>query len=474
MEFFESLSRGLSRMAELPFLFACFLIVPLLVLGWWRKIYPRPQTYFVLLIPLALSIVRLRFGFLEPLVLTLDVFLCLALGLDVFTIPRAATFSIRRQMVRVASLAKPHPISTEVEYRGTWPCHITVTEDLPETFQLDPAMQSHYFAGRSRATFHWDVNAQQRGEYQLEHVYLRIRSFMGFWACIQHFDCPGTIQVYPDLQQLTQYALLAKSNRLNLLGFRKSRRAGQENDFERLRDFTKDDQFKFIDWRATARRNKLTVRDFQVTQSQRILFLLDCGRMMTNQSRGLTLLDHCLNAMLMLSYVALSRGDSVGLLCFSDKIDCYVPPRGDSTQINRMLHASYNIFPRMVESRFDEAFQFMKSKNPRRSLVILMTNLIDEVNANQVTKYLTNVHGKHLPLAVFLRDHHLFEALPENPEDEPTDLFTAAAAADILAWRQQVLNGLTHRGALVIDSFPEQLSAPLVNQYLEIKARQLL
>ena len=103
-----------------------------------------------------------------------------------------------------------------------------------------------------------------------------------------------------------------------------------------------------------------------------------------------------------------------------------------------------------------------------------MTNLIDEVNANQVTKYLTNVHGKHLPLAVFLRDHHLFVALPENPEDEPTDLFTAAAAADILAWRQQVLNGLTHRGALVIDSFPEQLSAPLVNQYLEIKARQLL
>ncbi len=469
-----SIEELLSWAAAAPILFAAALAVPLVVLAWWRKIFPRPQMYFTLLIPLGLATVHLVWPQFLYFVLLLDFVLFLLIAGDLCTVTDRRHLTVKRTMVRVASLAKPHHVQTEIDYRGAWPAHVRVTEDFPAQFRLDPPQQSHYFSGRSRASFHWEVHPLQRGEYKLEFVYVAARSLLGYWVGHYRYDCPAVIQVYPDLQQLTQHAILAKTNRLSLLGFRKSRRAGQENDFERLRDFTRDDQFKFIDWRATARRNKLTVRDFQVTQSQRLVFLLDCGRMMTNQSHGLTMLDHALNSMLMLSYVALSRGDSVGLLCFSDSIDCYVPPRGDSGQINRMLHASYNVFPRMVETRFDEAFQFMETKNPRRSLVILMTNLIDEVNANQVTKYIGNLHGKHLPLAVFLRDHHMYAPLPDQPQNEPADLYTAAAAADILTWRHQVLTGLMHRGALVLDSFPEDVSAPLVNKYLEIKARQML
>ncbi|MBL8889091.1 MAG: DUF58 domain-containing protein [Planctomycetaceae bacterium] len=469
-----SIDELLGSSAAFPLVFAAVLTIPLLVFAWWRRVFPTAQMYFILLLPMALSCVHLIWPQLLYMILLLDGVLLLLIAGDFCTVIGRRQLSVKRTMVRVASLAKPHQVQTEVEYRGTWPAKVVVTEDFPAQFRLEPPMQSHYFAGRSRATFHWEVHPQQRGEYPLENLYVSAISLLGFWVAHYRYNCPGVIQVYPDLQQLTQYAILAKTNRLSLLGFRRSRRAGQENDFERLRDFTRDDQFKFIDWRATARRNKLTVRDFQVTQSQRLLFLLDCGRMMTNQSLGLTMLDHALNSMLMLSYVALSRGDSVGLLCFSNKVECYVPPRGESSQINRMLHASYNVFPRMVETRFDEAFEFMETKNPRRSLVILMTNLIDEVNANQVTKYIGNLHGKHLPLAVFLRDHHLYAPIPDQPQQEPSDLYSAAAAADILTWRHQVMTGLTHRGALVMDAFPENLSAPLVNQYLEIKARQML
>jgi len=471
---FSTLDELLSWVATYPLWFAAAMTLPLVVLAFVRKVFPRPQMYFWLLLPLALATVHLLVPYFSHTILILDALFLLVVMVDALTVPSARGFSVKRSMVRVASLAKSHPVNTEVEYRGNWPATIVVTEDFPDSFHLEPSEQTHYFSGRSRATFHWEAQPQKRGEYVLENVYVAAKSLLGFWVGHYRFPCPGVVQVYPDLKQLTQYAILAKTNRLSLLGIRKSRRAGQENDFERLRDYTRDDQFKFMDWRATARRNKLTVRDFQVTQSQRLVFLLDCGRLMTNQSQGLTMLDHALNSMLMLSYVALSRGDSVGLLCFSDKIDCYVPPRGDSGQINRMLHASYNIFPRMVESRYDEAFQFMKTRNPRRSLVILMTHLIDEVNANQVTKYISNIHGKHLPLAVCMRDHHLFAPLPDHPHEEPEDLFVAAAAADMLTWRSQVLTGLLHRGALVLDAFPEHVTAPLVNQYLEIKARQML
>jgi uncharacterized protein (DUF58 family) len=275
------------------------------------------------------------------------------------------------------------------------------------------------------------------------------------------------------MRQLSEYAVLARTNRLSLMGVRRTRRIGQDNEFERLRDYTRDDNYKHIDWRSTARRRKLTVRDFQTNQSQRIIFLMDCGRMMTNQAAGLSLLDHSLNAMLMLSFVALRQGDSVGLVCFSDQIHSYIPPRGGMGQMNHLLHSAYDRFPQLVESRYDDAFVYLDTHCKKRSLVILITNLIDEINAHQVHRHLSVLAGRHLPLGVLLRDHRLFDAADSRPQT-PGQLYRAAAAAEILSWRHQVLTDLQHRGVLSLDVFPEEMTAPLVNRYLEIKARHLL
>jgi uncharacterized protein (DUF58 family) len=275
------------------------------------------------------------------------------------------------------------------------------------------------------------------------------------------------------MKQLTEYALLARTNRLSLMGVRRTRKIGQDHEFERLRDYSRDDNYKHIDWRATARRNKLTVKDFQTSQSQRLVFLVDCGRMMTNEASGLSLLDHSLNAMLMLSFVALRQNDSVGLICFSDQVHTYVPPRGGMNQMNRLLHASFDRFPRLVESRYDQGFLHLASHCKKRALVVLISNVVDEVNAHQVEQYLSTLVGRHLPLGVLLRDRRLFEAAEAaNPRD--ARLYRAAAAAEILAWRHQVLTDLEHKGVLSLDVFPEDMTAPLVNRYLEIKARHLL
>jgi len=267
--------------------------------------------------------------------------------------------------------------------------------------------------------------------------------------------------------------VLARTNRLSLLGVRRSRKVGQDHDFERLRDYSPDDNYKHIDWRATARRNKLTVKQFQTSQSQRIVFLLDCGRMMNNEASGLSLLDHALNAMLMLAYVALQQGDSVGLVCFSDRIHTFVPPRGGMDQMNRLLHASFDRFPQLVESRYDLAFLHLATHCRKRSLVVLISNVIDEVNSLQIQQYLTLQTRRHLPLGILLRDRQLFDAAA-TPNLQGNDLYRAAAAAQILNWRHQVLTDLEHQGVLVQDVFPEDMTAPLVNQYLNIKARHLL
>jgi uncharacterized protein (DUF58 family) len=258
------------------------------------------------------------------------------------------------------------------------------------------------------------------------------------------------------------------------MGVRRSRRLGTDNEFERLRDYIEGDDPRHIDWRASARRSKLTSRAFQHNQSQRIIFLIDCGRLMAGDTGdGLSPLDHAFNAMLLLAHVALIRGDQVGLLAFSDRVRAYVPPGGGPRRINRLVHSVHNVFPEMVEPRYDRAFIELEQRCRKRSLVVLMTNLFDELSAQLAGEYLRNLTGRHLPLGVFLRDHDLFAIADKAPGDG-MGLYQGAAAAALLNWRERVLAGLRLRGVLTVDVFPEELTAVLVNRYLEIKARHLL
>ena len=447
--------------------------IPLGALGWLLQIYPRAPLVYLALVPGLLA-----FGLLAaPAVIWLVVIIDVALGLvvvaDLVTLPARKSFSVERESVRIASLRKRHPVSLTLWAHSGRSFFLTVRDGVPHELRPEPEQFTRRLEGRTRTVMRYVLRPGRRGAFVISQVYLRVHSHLGLWQRLLTYPADTVIHVYPDMKQLGQYAVLARTDRLNLLGVRRTRRIGQDHEFERLRDYTIDDNYKHIDWRSTARRQKLTVRDYQSSQAQRIVFLVDCGRMMTNEAAGLSLLDHGLNATLMLSYVALRQGDSVGLIAFSDEIHGFVPPRGGMNQMNRLLHASFDRFPRLVESRYDQAFRYLASHCRRRSLVVLITNVIDEVNANQIERYLANLVGRHLPLGVMLRDRRLFDAVDvEQPREE--ELWQAAAAADILGWRHQVLTDLESKGVLSLDVFPDQMTAPLVNRYLEVKARHLL
>jgi uncharacterized protein (DUF58 family) len=442
-------------------------------LAWFKRIYPHSPLFIALALPCVVALALLLDPRLAPLIVIIDsaIFL-VALG-DLLTLPGQSAFAIDRETTRVVSLRKSHRVTLHVSHLSQRARTAWIRDDIPHEFDPVPKEFVLRLGPRSRTTVHYELKATRRGAFSLEQINLRVRSRLGLWQRFLVFSQTTELHVYPDMKQLAEYAILARTNRLSLLGVRRTRKIGLENDFERLRDYTTDDNYKFIDWRASARRCKLTVKDFQTSQSQRIIFLLDCGRLMTNESSGLSLLDHALNAALLLSYVALRQGDSVGLIAFADRVLSYVPPRGGMQQMNHLLHASFDRFPELVESRYDDAFMYLNTHCKKRSLVVLVSNMIDEVNAHQIESYLRNLVGRHLPLGVILRDRQLFSAADREPANDE-QLFQAAAAAEILTWRHQVLRDLEHHGVLALDAFPEELTAPLVNRYLEIKARHLL
>jgi uncharacterized protein (DUF58 family) len=465
----------LDFLLQRPFVLLLLLALPFLLLARLRGIYPSPRLLFWFSLIVAVSTLMVRFPVVAWAVLVLDVIFLVVIAIDCFTIVAKKRFTATRSVGRVASLGKPQNVSVELNNGSNFGCNLTAKDDLPQIFTAEPAEFPVTIDGKSRTRFDYRFTSNRRGNYLMQCLHLAVRSKLTLWQAFYKIPVDSSIHIYPDMRQIAEYDLLARTNRLSLVGVRRTRRIGQDNEFERLRDYSSDDNYKHIDWRTTARRRKLTVRDFQANQSQRIIFMVDCGRMMTGKSGKFSLLDHAVNAMLMLSYVALRQGDSVGLLCFSDGVHSFTPPRNGVNHINRLLNATFDQSAHYVESRYDDAFIYLQKNCPKRSLVVLLTNVIDEVNAHQVLQYTSQLTGRHLPLCMLVKDHDLFEMVEqydENPSDE--SLYTAAASANILTWRKQVITDLKRQGVLAVDTFPEKMTAQLINEYLEIKARHLL
>ncbi len=462
-------------MTALPWVLFVLVVAPLLVAAVGFRCFPTLRWFYLLGLALGISLVVLIDAQWLLILAICDALIATVGLLDLLFLVTATRqgLTARREMVRTASLGKPLVYAITLENNSGAMVRGAARDDVREHLHAEPLEHPLQLPNRSRVTFQRRLTPQRRGPFELRYAYLRVSSPLGLWQRTLRLPANDRLNVYPDMQQLSEYALLARTNRLSLIGVRQTRRIGQDSDFERLRDYSRDDNYRHIDWRSTARRRKLTVKQFQSDQSQRLIFMLDCGRMMTNERDGFSLLDHALNATLMLAYVALQQGDDVGMLCFSDRIHRYIPPRGGKQQMNRLLQASFDQFPKLVESRYDEAFLYLSNHCKRRSLVVLATNVIDEVNANQIVDYLGNISGRHLPLGVLLRDRQMFNAA-DNPAGDDLQLYRAAAAAEILCWRNQVISDLSHQGVLVVDTYPEELTAPLVNQYLAIKAQHRL
>ena len=443
-------------------------------------ISPTGRLCLLALAPLVLSLGLFLAPAGWPGVLAFDAAILLVAIGDATTLPRRATFRARRDMGPIATRGARHPIEIVVENGSRRAHDLEIRDDVGGLLAEEEPPPPLRLMGRSRGRVRHVVVPRERGGFVLERVFVRCASRLGLWRVQHALPARDELAVYPALAQISRYALYARLNRMSLLGVRRTRRVGTDNEFERLRDYAADDQYRAIDWRATSRRLKLTVRDHQTNQSQRVVFAVDCGRMMVNATAGTSMLDAALDAALTLSYVALSNRDEAGLLCFGERILRWVPPRGGRRQLDRMIAACHDVEAELVESRFDEALLFLQRQCRKRTLLVVITNLIDDRNAVSLHRHLAPTVGRHLPLVALLRDPAVsdrlerFESAGVGRAADDRGLYRAAAAADVMLWRRQVLADLAHAGVLTLDVKPAGLTAAVVNEYLAIKARHLL
>ena len=352
-------------------------------------------------------------------------------------------------------------ITVEVHDDPPGPCNI---EDLPQTVTLPPGHE---------AVITYHVEPHHRGKNRFGQLFLRCRSRMSLWTLTSERAERRPIQIYPDIQAVHKVELLARQNRLAEAGVRMSRLKGRGNEFDRLREYVREDEFRSIDWKATARQRTLISREYVVEKNQNLLFVLDCGRSMCNTTDGITHFDRALNAAILLSYVALKQGDTVGILACSNRIERWAKPVRSTTGVQTLIRQTYDLEPRYAASDYGLMVEQVRMRQRKRSLVVVLTHALDEVHLNNIGRHLRELKRPHLVLGAFLQNVPLHQRLDARPRSD-LESFQIAAAAEMMAAQSLQIARLEKSGLLVTDSIPERLSAELISQYLEIKARHLL
>lgn len=403
--------------------------------------------------------------------LALDAGLLLLAALDLMLSSKRLV-TARREAPEVMSLGRHNTVHLTVRSIAARTLALKITADLFEE-ATSPDLPLHLaLRARQSKRLKFTVVPSKRGAYELGDHWIRYPSLLGLWVRQYRLRVRHSVKVYPDLQQVRQFELLARQNReLSLV--RATRLKGGESEFARLRDYTRDDEFRSIDWKATARRQKLTAREYQLESNQNIVFMLDAGRLMTATVAGLSQFDHALNATLMLSHVATRGGDQVGLVGFDSTVRAFVRPSSGPQASGKLVRAAYDLHPRLVESDYDHAFAQVALRQRKRSLLIVFTQVVDNRVAHTLLKQTRALLKLHLPLIVLFRDTDA-DALLEQSATSDLMRYQQGAAAELARWRGSLIGDLKGAGALVLDVAPQRFTAKLINTYLQIKARHLL
>lgn len=279
-----------------------------------------------------------------------------------------------------------------------------------------------------------------------------------------------TVRVYPDISAIHGYALLARKGSLHEIGVRAARFAGVGTEYESLRDYEPGDDYRDIDWKATARRGAPVVRRFEAERSQTVVLAVDAGRLMVARVGRLTKLDRAINAALLLAFLATRAGDNVGLLVFARDVERFLPPRKGHRQFLAILEALYSVEGRVEEPDYGGALSYLAARVTKRSLVVLFSELVGTEPSRRLLGVLGGLGARHLPLVVTQRNAEIERLAGSDPADE-AEVYRASVAADILRDKAAAVRVLRSRGSLVLDVEPEALSVAAVNRYLEIKAR---
>jgi uncharacterized protein (DUF58 family) len=437
--------------------------------------FPAPS-FRLFSLALALSL-PVALGVLAPLFLGIAAAGAIALVatilVDLAGSVSANLLDVTREHEPRLHLGADNTIALAVENRDPRSVRLRLRDTPHWSFRSSSLFVEGKVAAGSTGTFSYITVPSIRGEFDFGNVTMRWQTPMGLFWLQKTFARSETVSVYPNLLDVHKYDVIARRGLLVDAGHRHTRIYGRGTEFESLRDYQPDDDYRRINWKATARRHQPISSLYETDRSQRMIVMLDLGRMMQTRIGDLTRLDLAINAALLLAYVALVRGDRVGLLGFADTIQVYLPARRGHGQFLQIVDHLHAIRAHNVESDYVAAFTRLRNDLHGRSLITLFTDLSDHETSRSVARQMEPLARHHLPLCVTLRDPALDSRSRQTPSTG-RDVYEKVVASILVDERLTVLDELRRAGVETVDEAADHLTPETINRYLQIKARARL
>ncbi|HEY9679504.1 MAG TPA: DUF58 domain-containing protein [Drouetiella sp.] len=440
-------------------------------------------TYILLSVAALILVGANWLPWLKTTAIALDVVLLVLLVVDYQLTLDKKFISATRTVGDRLSIGRNNLVELQIFNQGATNILCKVKDDFPPTVDSDTQEFDFELPANGMSALQYQLNPKRRGSYDFGLIHIRYRSFLKLFWLETKIPAQQRVKVFSDLKKLHELSI--KLSHSSELGELHQRRRGQGTDFATLKEYTVGDDSKSIDWKATARRDRPVVRTYEAEQEQRLLILIDAGRMMASDLEGLTRFDHALNAALCLAQTGLTHNDQVGFGVFADKPLMYLPPRRGKSHLKSILEASFDVEPRLIEPDYAGMLSYFATAQKGRSLIVVLSDLTDPTGSQALLTGLASLGKRHLPFCVTLKDRQVSEiansmvSIPSATTSGVSDVdmekaYKRAIAIDLLAQRELALSVLQRRGCMILDCPPQELSDRLIDSYIEIKTRARL
>ncbi len=440
----------------------------------YLSLFPGNSIYYV---SVALTACFLLAYFLPSLFLPAKGLLLLVIILlitDVFLLYRNhSPVQVSREVPDAFSNGDPHDIHLHVNHDYPFQVRVQIIDEAPTQFQQRYLSLFQSLAAGEPGDSFYELRPTSRGEYHFGKTHVFVSSPLQLLRRRISLDHSQTIPCYPSFLQLKKYQLLASSNRLTEVGIKNVRRLGHTSEFEQIKQYVHGDDFRTINWKATARMGKLMINQYTDQRSQQVYCLIDKSRNMQMPDQGMTLLDYAINASLVMSYIALYKHDQCGLITFSEKIDESIPASRRQRQMSLILEALYKQQTEFMETDYERLYAFVKRKITQRSLLILFTNFDTLSALNRQLPYLQGLARMHLLLVVFFENTGLKEVIQKDSTNL-RDVYVKTIAESMNWEKRQIAKALEKSGIATLLVTPKGLTIDVINEYIAYKAKGMI
>jgi uncharacterized protein (DUF58 family) len=440
----------------------------------FKNIYLKNRLFLLLLLVVIAFVVSFWIGFLfffAQIALCAVVALVLVELLVLFQ--RKDLITAKRTLADQLSLGDENKVHLHIESHYNTPVFLNIIDEVPYQLQKRDLNFRVTIPAMNQTKIDYTIEPKARGVYKFHNINIFVSTILGLIERRFVIEAENEVGVYPSILQMRKHEFQMFSKSAANQGVKKIRRLGNTNEFEQIKEYVKGDDYRHINWKATSRRAKLMVNQYQDEKSQQIYCVIDKSRNMKMPFEGLSLLDHAINSSLVMSNVALRKGDKAGLITFSDKIGAQLKATRNAVQLRKIMEILYKQKTDFLESNYELLYQSIRRTIKGRSLILLYTNFESMYSLERALPILRKINQHYLIVTIFFENTEISNASEMECADVG-DIYLKTFAKKFTSEKEMMVKELRKHGIQSILAKPDNLSVDSINKYLELKSRGMI